>query len=141
MNEQSKVRRPTLVWVIFVFYMLSAGWTLYSFYLVLSGAIPLQSVQKEYFDSLTSVDWALTTLLFLTNLLGAIFLILLQRWSFFLLTASLVINILMLSWHALSKDWLVAVEGPGKTGMFFGIGLTAAICFYSWRLLKQGFLK
>jgi membrane protein implicated in regulation of membrane protease activity len=45
------------VWVVFAFYLLSAGWTLLSFALIWSGTITLGHAQREYFAKLGFLDY------------------------------------------------------------------------------------
>jgi hypothetical protein len=59
-DSQSGRRRPAWVWVIAVFYVLSAGYTLLSAALILARAVPLSAEQAAYFSSLTRVDWFFT---------------------------------------------------------------------------------
>jgi len=58
--EPALRKRPKLVWIISIFYILSAGWTVLSFALIHSGAIPINEAQKAYFDSQNIFDNILT---------------------------------------------------------------------------------
>ena len=133
-------KRPGWVWVISIFIFFSAAWTLLSFYLIYSGAIPLQPEQKAYFARLTSVDYSLTILLGITNLIGAVALFFLRRIAFYLFVGVLVLNSVMTLWHVLFKDWATAMGGAGLFGMLIGYGLIVAVCLYAWKLKKSGVL-
>jgi hypothetical protein len=61
MDEQTTVatKRPKLVWAISIFYVISALWTILSFYLVLKGSLPLTPEQKAYFRNFNILDYGL----------------------------------------------------------------------------------
>ncbi len=141
MNVRPNTKRPILVWVISIFYVLTAGSSLLSSYLVLSGSIPLSPGQKAYFDSITTLDLMLSILLCLANFIGAVCLFLLRRPAFYLLTGAWLLGILMMIWHSLSKGWIAAMGALGTVGTFIGLGISAVICLYNWRLLKNGVLR
>ena len=63
MNEPTARKRPAWVWIISIFYIISAVWTLFSFFLIFSGALPLPPQQAAYFRSLTSIDYFSASLL------------------------------------------------------------------------------
>ena len=133
-------RRPGWIWVISIFYMLSGGWTLLSFYLIFSGSIPLMTAQRAYFEALSSVDMLLTFLIGLVNLSGAIALFLLRRVAFHLFVGALVASTILTVWHAATKGWIQALGGAGFLGVIIGYGMIVAVCVYSWKLMKQGTL-
>lgn len=139
-NQGEARKRPVWVWIISIFFFLSAGWTLLSFYLVYSGAIPLQPEQTAYFESLTPVDHGLTILLGLTNLGGAVALLLLRRAALYLFVGAFVLDTVMTIWHTLTKGWVAAIGGAGLVGMLIGYGLIVAVCIYVWKLKKSGVL-
>jgi len=60
MAEELKKGRPVLVWVIFVYFVFSAGFTALSFLLILSGAMPLDANTQEYMDNLSTLDYLMT---------------------------------------------------------------------------------
>lgn len=134
-------RRPTWVWVISVFYFLSAAYTLLSFYLINSGAIAVPAATKAYLDGLTATDYAFTILIGLANLIGAISLFLLRKIAYPLFLASLVANVLMSVWHIVSKNMLSAFVSGGAIGMLIGWGMLLAVCLYAKKLTKSGVLR
>lgn len=140
MDPTQKKKRPKWVWAIAIFFFISAGWTLLSFYLVGSGFIALKAEQQAYFDSLSTFDYAITILAGLANFLGAISMFLLRKIAFYLFTGALIANSMLLVWHVLSKGWVAAIGGAGLIGATIGWGLLVAVCVYSWNLTKKGVL-
>jgi hypothetical protein len=59
--------RPVLVWVISIFYFISAGFTILSLALIYSGLAPLRDEQRQYFQSLTAFDHTMTVLIAALN--------------------------------------------------------------------------
>ena len=133
-------RRPGWIWVISIFFMLSCGWTLLSFYLIFSGSIPITAAQRAYFEALSPFDVLLTLLIGLANFSGAIALFLLRRVAFHLFVVAFAASILLALWHAATKGWVQALGGTGLMGAIISYGIVALVCFYSWKLMKQGTL-
>ena len=131
-------KRPRWVWVISIYFFLSASFVLFSFYLIGTGAITLDAA--IYFSSLTGLDWGLTILIGSANLLAAIALFLLRKVAFYLFAAAFGTGLLLGVWHAATKGWVAAIGGPGLIGTLIGYALGLAVCVYSWRLIQRGVL-
>ncbi len=140
MDTAIKKKRPIWVWVISIFYLLSAGYTLLSFYLIHTGAIPLKPVQQAYFDNLSTLDYTITILIGAANFLGAIALFLLRKQAFYLFLSALCAGMLLTILHSIGKGWIAAVGGPGLIGMLLGWGIAVAVIAYSRRLINRGLL-
>jgi len=130
-----------LVWVISIFYFISAGFTILSLALIYSGLAPLRDEQRQYFQSLTAFDHTMTVLIAALNLCGAVFLILLKRPAYRLFRAAFGIAVLVTFYQIIAKHWLSAVEGPGLIGIALGWGVNVAVILYSKRLIVRGVLK
>ena len=78
---------------------------LLSFYLILSGAIPLEPAQKAYFDSLTLIDHVSTIIPGLLNISAAVALFLLRRIALYLFLSALGLNFVLAAWHGTTKEW------------------------------------
>jgi hypothetical protein len=140
MAAASVRKRTRWIWVISIFYLISAGWTLLSFVLIYSGSIPINPAQRAYLDSLSSFDIGITVLIGLLNLSGAAALFVLNRVAFNLFVVALAASVLVALWHAATKGWLQALGGPGFTGTMIGYGISLAVCLYAWKLTKRGTL-
>ena len=139
--ESTQRKRPKLVWVITIFYFISAGWTLLSFALINSGIIPLNEAQAAYFKSQTILDILFTIVLGVLNFLGAIFLFLLRRSAFYLFLSAFAFGLLMTVYHIIFKNWLAAIGGPGLIGAIIGWGISIAIIIYARKLIRAEILK
>ena len=132
--------RPRWVWAIFIFYMFSAVATLFSFYFVYSGAIPLPEEQKQYLADLTVFDHVLSFGILGLNLAAAVQLFRLRRISVNLFLTALALGVLATMWKVATKGWLAATGGSGSS-VLLGWGIAVAVCLYAWRLARKGILK
>lgn len=140
-SSLQKTKRPKWVWAISIFYFFSAGWTLLSFYLAKTGTVSLSAAQAAYFNNLSGVDYGLTILIGLANLIGAVALFLLKKLAFYLFSTALGANLLLTAWHTVTKGWLSAMPGASLVGAVIAWGLLIAVCAYSWRLIQRGVLS
>lgn len=138
--QKGQKKRPRWVWVISIFYFLSAGWTLLSFYLISAGLVPLNAAQEAYFATLATVDYGVTILMGLAAFTGAVALFFLRKVALYLFLTSFGVNILLTLWHVMSKGWVEAIGGAGLFGAMMGLGLMLAVCIYTWKLIQRGTL-
>ncbi|NVO15086.1 MAG: hypothetical protein HXX10_13710 [Rhodoplanes sp.] len=134
-------RRTVWIWVIFLWFLFSVGWTLLSFYLIRSGVVPVEPVQQAYFDRLTIVDYASTVLVAALNLAGALALFMLRKAALPIFLTGIVLSVGLIAWQTYSKGWAEALGGSGLVGAVIGYGLILAICTYTWRLARRGVLQ
>lgn len=137
-NESRK--RPVMVWVISFFVIISVLFGLLLMYLVYSGAFPLPPEQEGYLTRMTALDYAFSGALAAVQLYAAIAFLRLRKIAYYLFSATLVINILFSLWQINQEGFFPGVGQSGIIGMFFGWGISLAICIYAWRLMKRGVL-
>jgi len=133
-------KRPKLVWVVFLFYVLSVGYTALSFFLVFSGAIPVTPEVAAYIINLSAFDWVITALTGLLNVAGAIAIFRLRKVAYYLFTATFVLVTLQTLVHIVTTNFVAAIGGPGLIGALIGYGITLAVCIYAWKLKARGVL-
>lgn len=139
--DTTKQKTPRWVWVISIFYFLSAGYTLLSFYLVFSGAITLTVDESQYFNSLTELDYGLSIAIASLNLLAAISLFMLKRAALYLFTATYSVSILVTGWHLLSKGLGQALYSAGIAGAILSWCLMLTVYLYTWKLYRTKVLS
>jgi hypothetical protein len=139
--QPALIKRPKLVWIISMFYIISTGWTIISFVLILSGSISLNEAQKAYFDSQNIFDNIFTIAIGSLNFLGAILLFLLKRHAYYCFLSAFALGILMVVYHIIFKNWLDAIGDPGLVGAVIGWLISIAIILYSNKLIKNEILK
>jgi hypothetical protein len=86
-------RRPKLVWVVFLFVVFSAGYTLLSFLLFHAGVIAGSPEQAAYIRSMSAFDYALTLGVAGLNIAAAVSLFLLTKVAFYLFVTALVLSL------------------------------------------------
>jgi len=121
--------RPGWVWVIFIFYAFSFISTVVSYGLLLSGKISIPTDKQQYLNGLTSVDYAVSLLMVVINVVAALLLFRLKKISLHFFMLALLISVLYTIWRAATTGWLGAVGGAGIVSLLFSYGLKIAICF------------
>ena len=134
-------KRPIWAWIISIFYLLSAGYTLLSFFLIFSGIISVNEAQQVYFASLGIIDWLSTLLIAVFGLAAAISLFLMRRVSVILFSIALGLNIVFTIIQALRTNWAEALGGPGLIGTLIGWVIIVVIILYARNLAKKGILS
>lgn len=140
-NGAESKKRPGWIWAISIFYFFSAAYTLLSFYLIYSGKILLQPVQKAYFESLTSIDMGLTIFLGISNLIGAVLLFCLRKQAFYFFAFPFALGLFMTVWHIFSKGFIASMPSGGLFGMVLGWAMIVAVLLYTKKLEKLGILN
>lgn len=134
-------KRPALVWIISIFFLVSAGYTLYAFILLISGAVYLNPQQEMYLASLSYFDYITTIGIGVLNLGGAVALFLLRKQAPYFFLGGFILGLASTVYHAVEKGWMVAIGGPGLVGSFLFQVVMITIVIYAFRLRKRGILK
>ena len=138
LEKSPKPKRPILVWVISISYLIAFGSFLpLSIYFVIVLEEP--KLLGDLF--LLIFDHPLTFLASLLYALAAITLFLLRKVAFYLFSANFILYILMTAWQIQTKDWITETPTSLAVGVFIGVGLNLAICLYSRNLIKKGILS
>lgn len=142
MNEaENPKRRPLGVWVVSMFYILSAGWTLLSFALIFSGSIKVTPAQETYFASLTAVDWFFSLTIGVVGISAAVCLFLLRRVAVTLFSVALALNLTFSAVHIMRTNWTGVLGGDELVGALFGLIIMVAVILYARRLAIRGLLS
>jgi hypothetical protein len=139
--QSAQRKRPKLVWMITIFYVISAGWTLISFALIYSGVIEVTKAQEAYFKSQTFLDALITVAIGSLNVIGSISLFFLKRKAFYLFLSAFILSMLTIPYEIFFKQWLAAIGGPGLIGSIIGWVISFAIIIYARRLIKHDILN
>ena len=135
-----RIKRPKLVWAVFLFYVLSVGYTALSFFLIFSGSVPVTPEQAAYFRNLSVFNWAITALTGLLDVAGAIAILRLRKIAFYLFSSAFVLLILQTLVHTITTNFLTALGGSGAVGALIAYGILLAVCVYAWKLKGRGVL-
>jgi len=138
----ARQKRPIWVWLISIFFFVSAGRTLLSFFLIFSGIIPIDALPKAYFERLTAIDYAATIIIEASSFIGAIALFLLRRFAVAVFATALALTFAIIIWQPVTKGWIEAMTGPGLVGVLVGYALLLIlVCAYAWHLNRKGVLR
>ena len=133
-------RRPKLVWVVFLWFLFSPGFTLLLFLLIHSGVIAVRPEEPAYLRSLSTVDYALTIIIVGLGVAGALSLFRLRKVAFYLFVAHLILTLGAQAVHVLTTGLLATLDGWGTFRMFVGWAGLVAVCVYAWKLKARGVL-
>lgn len=133
--------RTILVWVISVFYFVSAAWVIWSVVGIFTGVIPLNDAQKEYFQSQSILDYGFPLLLGATNLTAAVLLFFLRKPAFYLFLTTFTVGIVVTIYQIFARDWLGVVGDSGLKAAVIGWIINIAVILYSKRLIDRGILR
>jgi hypothetical protein len=140
-RESASGKRPGLVWVIFIYYMVRYSFSILSVTLISDGVIPVNSTIKAFFDSWSASSKILILIESSLNIAGAVFLFLLRRHAYYYLLAALGFVILMDVYAIVINNWLTAIGSSGLVDIVKGWLIGIAVIFYSRYLIKKGILK
>jgi len=132
-------QRPILVWIISGFFFLSAGYTLYAFISLISGATPLNAQQQLYVDSLTPINYMTSIGIAALNLSAAVMLFLLKKQAAPLFLAGFTLGILSGVYNIATTNWL-ETGAASVVGFFLSQLLVLAVVAYVFKLRKRGTL-
>ena len=141
--HETTTKRSGWIWIISIFYGLSAVWTCISWYIVVYRQRYVTAEVKSYLGGLTAWDYMLTIAQALLSLSAALALFFMRKAAYRLFLAALVVFAISGAWHILAKGWLTAMNSMRGAlfGAFAGLALLVAVCFYTHRLSKQGRLR
>ncbi len=136
-----RVRRPITVWVIFISEIVSMIFVLTALGLAVSGRLPMNPAEEEYFAKLTIFDHLSTVLLTVLNALAAIQLFRLRRSAVALFAWALALNLMLTVRAMFGTNWIEAVTQIGGISTLIGFAAAASIVWYSVRLDRKGILS
>lgn len=126
--------------MICLFYLFSVGWTLLSFALILSGAIPVNAAQQEYFASLSVLDYLSSIGIGLVAIAAAVLLFRLRKLAVPAFGVALALNLGLTLIHVVTKNWAEALGGSGSLGAVMGWVILGSVLLYARRLERRGVL-
>lgn len=140
MTEETKPKRPKLVWVISIFYLLSAIFVIILLFYMINGKITVTEELRPKIERLSTRHHVSMTVFAFIDILGAIFLFLLRRVAFKLFVAGLSLGIIMWIIDLGSHTWGKTIGWSDLIYVFIGWTVSGLICFYVWKLQKRGVL-
>ncbi len=131
----SAPRRPLLVWLIFVFYVLITAFFVAS--LLLSPARLGADAAVHY----SWVDYAESTVLVVLKLSAAILLFRLRRSAAWLFTGILALNVVLTGIDLARRGFPRGPSFLTPVSVAISFCFIGAVCLYSWHLARRGVLR
>ena len=139
-EEKGKRKRTGEIWGFALFFCFSTIWSALPLVLIKAGIWSLPPAQKVYMDSLSAMDFAVTLLIALANLGGAVTLFFLRKIAFHFFAAALAANVLLTAWKIATNGWEQTVGSAGIGSTLIGWAMLVGVCVYIWRLSKEDLL-
>lgn len=140
-EAQTQLSRPALAPLVAGFYVLSAGWTVLSFVLIKLGLLDISSnPQAKLKTTPTAASPALTLLAAAAECYGAVAIWQLRKTAFLAFFLALAFTLLAALGRLVDDGLFAALGGAGVFATLFGWGILAAVCAYTWQLIRAGVL-
>jgi hypothetical protein len=141
-RRQQDKRRPSWVWLISSYYISAGLWSLAIYWQLYNGALTLLPPSSRiYFDAYTGADYGLLAAISVLGIGAAALFVMLRRASVYLFMARFVLAVGVASWNALNKGALDSSRPGYILAALVLWSVSAAVCFYAWRLMRKGVLK
>ncbi len=133
-------RRPLLVWVIFLFYLISSVQVIVGMFFVAAGGVDMTPEQQAYLARFTVVDRIIGYVNAGLTLVGVTLLLGLRKVAVNVLALAFACNLFSTAVVWWKTDPASVVAPAGLAAQAFGIALFGAVVYYAWRLQKRGLL-
>ena len=131
-------RRPIGVWIVSVFYVLSAGLPLLSSVLLITGVTEVTAAQKGYAAAVWGIDWLIFSgTVSAIALSAAVCLFLLRRIAVLLFVVALVLQAVFLAIETARTNWFQSTAGAGLVGGLVRVLILVAATVYARSLKKR----
>ena len=140
--EKEKIKRPLLVWIIFIYATFSLS-NLISYYFIVSGNLVIEGPAGEYHKSLQTLDHVFNVFAPIYFYICALQLFRLKEIALKLYLGYIPIMAALLTHNLFSPTWRALIEaeplGYGSTAISFV--LYFAYIYYAYLLIRKGILK
>jgi len=133
-------RRPILVWIIFLFYLVTCLLGIVQVFFVTAGGVPLSPEQQAYLAQFSVFDRVIGYSNAAMTLVGVTLLLALRRLAVPVLALAFALNLFSTAMVWIKANPLQLVSTTGILAQAGGIVLFGAVVFYSWWLARRGLL-
>jgi magnesium-transporting ATPase (P-type) len=139
-EPQPPRKRPILVWVIFLFYLISCVQVIVGLFFVTAGGVDMAPAQQAYLAKFTIMDRVIGYVNAGLTLIGVTLLFTLRKQAVNVLALAFALNMFSTAVVWFKTDPASVVSPAGLVAQALGIALFGAVVFYAWRLGKRGML-
>lgn len=133
-------KRPILVWVIFLFYLVSSVQVIVGLFFVTAGGVEMTPEGQAYLAKFTVWDRVIGYVNAGLTLVGVALLFALRKQAVNVLALAFALNLFSTAVVWFRTDPASVIAPTGLIAQAVGIALFGAVVWYSWRLLKRGVL-
>lgn len=133
-------KRPILVWVIFLFYLISCVQVIVGLFFVTAGGVDMAPAQQAYLAKFTVMDRVIGYVNAGLTLIGVTLLFTLRKQAVNVLALAFALNMFSTAVVWFKTDPASVTSPAGLVAQALGIALFGAVVFYAWRLGKRGML-
>lgn len=138
-NEPAR-KRPILVWVIFLFYLVSSVQVIVGLFFVTAGGVEMTPEGQAYLAKFGVMDRVIGYLNAGVTLVGVTFLMGLRKQAVNVLALAFALNLFSTAVVWYKTDPAAVIAPAGMLAQATGIALFGAVVYYAWRLEKRGVL-
>lgn len=135
-----KPRRPVLVWIIFLFYLISCVQVIVAMFFVAAGGVDMAPEQQAYLARFTVMDRVIGYANAGITLVGVTLLFSLRKQAVNVLALAFALNLFSTAVVWIKTDPAAVTSPTGLLAQALGLGMLGLVVFYSWRLSKRGVL-
>jgi len=133
-------KRPVLVWVIFLFYLISSVQVIVAMFFVAAGGVDMAPEQQAYLAKFTVMDRVIGYANAGLTLVGVSMLMSFKKQAVNVLALAFALNLFSTAVVWIRTDPAAVTSVKGLLAQGLGIGMFGLVVWYSWRLLKRGTL-
>jgi hypothetical protein len=134
-------KRPILVWVIFLFYLVSSVQVIVAMFFVTAGGVDMAPEQQAYLAQFNVMDRVIGYINATVTLIGVTLLFGLRKQAVNVLALAFALNLFSTTVVWIKTDPAALVTPTGLIAQGLGIVIFGLVVFYAWRLGKRGILN
>lgn len=133
-------KRPILVWIIFLFYLISSVQVIVAMFFISAGGVDMAPEQQAYLAKFTALDRVMGYANAGLSLIGVSLLFSLRRQAVNVLALAFALNLFSTAVVWFRTDPATVTSPTGLLAQALGIAMFGLVVFYAWRLNKRGLL-
>ncbi len=140
-GRHARLNRPKWVWLIFILYLTATLWSVFSYALLYSGAVPTLKARHDLFVTHAPmfVFFSLVTRILFTA--AAVALFSMKRLSFYLFSWALILSMGAMVYHVLFNHLTALMALPVLVATFIGWCIAGTVLLYCFSLKARGRLS
>lgn len=139
-NAVPGTKRPILVWIIFLFYLISSIQVIMGMFFIAAGGVDMSPEQQALLAQFTVFDRIIGYVNAAVTLIGVTLLFVLRRQAIPVLGVAFALNLFSTAVVWYRFDIPSNTSPKGVLAQILGVVLFGAVVFYAWRLGKRGVL-